>query len=418
MEENKDTKICPFCGEEIKSVAKKCRHCKSWLIEEKNIRNINETNEEEQNLNFENKSLDKSEENLCNTSQEKSLSKENFLDKCISNIAPQKSNIKLLKMLLIASIIFMAVFMLFISPTINKKNSQEFDLTTYKDKYVFKKSSINQNAPTLKEILQINNAENEMKKELEKPNILKGEIFFAYIDVLKSYIETYDYDQVVTEQNKDNIVKNGLTYKYVFKRKKESKSANGEKYVFNVGYYQIVKPMNESLLFSYFGEGYYSFLINYEYLYKTYAKYLEPEYQTYLKIKAKELSEMDYERMYSDGYLVVDESILLDGVLERERFLNKVESELKEQVKKEIKEYTEAIIWNKSTFDIETNTLTSDAKKIYEKFLSNADKSSEEYKIVNKAYNILKDNKFMFNEKFQNTCQKYTENEYQDYSDY
>lgn len=30
----KDTKICPYCGEEIKAVAKKCRFCGQWLDEE------------------------------------------------------------------------------------------------------------------------------------------------------------------------------------------------------------------------------------------------------------------------------------------------------------------------------------------------------------------------------------------------
>ena len=32
----KDTKICPYCGEEIKAVAKKCRFCGQWLDEDTN----------------------------------------------------------------------------------------------------------------------------------------------------------------------------------------------------------------------------------------------------------------------------------------------------------------------------------------------------------------------------------------------
>jgi len=30
------TKICPYCGEEIKAVAKKCRFCGQWLDEDTN----------------------------------------------------------------------------------------------------------------------------------------------------------------------------------------------------------------------------------------------------------------------------------------------------------------------------------------------------------------------------------------------
>lgn len=34
MEENKDTKICPYCGEEIKAIAKKCKYCGEFLEKE------------------------------------------------------------------------------------------------------------------------------------------------------------------------------------------------------------------------------------------------------------------------------------------------------------------------------------------------------------------------------------------------
>ena len=30
---NDKTKTCPYCGEEIKAVAKKCRYCGEWLTE-------------------------------------------------------------------------------------------------------------------------------------------------------------------------------------------------------------------------------------------------------------------------------------------------------------------------------------------------------------------------------------------------
>ena len=37
MSEEKQTKNCPYCGEEIFAIAKKCKHCGEWLEEQENI---------------------------------------------------------------------------------------------------------------------------------------------------------------------------------------------------------------------------------------------------------------------------------------------------------------------------------------------------------------------------------------------
>ena len=34
---NKDSKLCPFCGEEIKAIAIKCKHCQSILDEKSKL---------------------------------------------------------------------------------------------------------------------------------------------------------------------------------------------------------------------------------------------------------------------------------------------------------------------------------------------------------------------------------------------
>lgn len=34
-----DTKKCPYCGQEIKAIAKKCRYCGKWLTEQTEARN-------------------------------------------------------------------------------------------------------------------------------------------------------------------------------------------------------------------------------------------------------------------------------------------------------------------------------------------------------------------------------------------
>ena len=43
---SKEKKQCPYCGEEILAVAKKCKHCGEWLDEDENS-NEEEVNDEQ-----------------------------------------------------------------------------------------------------------------------------------------------------------------------------------------------------------------------------------------------------------------------------------------------------------------------------------------------------------------------------------
>lgn len=46
-----ETMKCPYCGEEILAVAKKCKHCGEWLDEEQNVNIANEQTDEDVNEN-------------------------------------------------------------------------------------------------------------------------------------------------------------------------------------------------------------------------------------------------------------------------------------------------------------------------------------------------------------------------------
>lgn len=349
------------------------------------------------------------------------------LDNAQTKFSRFYKNIQLKEKFQIPLFILVVILIMFyiLHTNANKTNSSYFDISAYKDKYMFKETRWNTN-PILTDIIQINNAENIMKKNLEDKNKRIENVLLVYLNILKSYTgeniygSAIGYDQIIADPNKiyPYIIKNGLVYKYI-SRGTEEIIYDTEKDIIDIGYYKIIKPLNNSLLLSYYGEGSYSFLIDYEYLYQTYGKYLSDDYRNYLKIKAQELAIMDYRRMHSDGYLIVNESILVDGILEREKYFSSMNySELRDLIKDEIRIYTSNVLWNKTTFNYQNGIINYNAKSAYEKLLKYADKSSEEYKVTNKAYHILKANNFKSSEDFRITLDKYLYKEFQNYNDY
>ena len=172
---------------------------------------------------------------------------------------------------------------------------------------------------------------------------------------------------------------------------------------------KITSPEIKSVYPAGNGEGGYTFLPDYSYLDAMYSKYLTPDWQDYLKLKAGEQDDLDNQAMFADGYLNVDLKKIADWIILLNEFDKKYPKfEYAQNVKKDINNYTNILLWTEyRTFDPATNKMMAKAKLAYEYFLNKGDEKSEEYQVVKECYEALKAQDYRYNPDFRDIIEKW-----------
>lgn len=285
---------------------------------------------------------------------------------------------------------------------IQQKNIKGFDINKFENQYKF---SDNYNeTPQENDINTLLEAEKQIStflKQSKESKSVNNIVFISFLNILKSYTKREFSFNI--EENGDEVYLGTLQGKYI--------KLGINKYGYKYGYYKITNPEINSIFFNYVGEGYYSSLINYRYLRDAYSIYLDSDMQKYLDIKCKQVEDLEYKELYSDGYLNANAFKIKDWILDLQDFIKSYpQFILNKEVKDEIHSYVSMLMWDdKHTFDFETNKITTESYDAYIDFLEHTDKNTTEYKVVKKAFTILKYNNFKMSKTFENFVQKYKE---------
>ncbi len=142
--------------------------------------------------------------------------------------------------------------------------------------------------------------------------------------------------------------------------------------------------------------------IDLHYLNKKYAKYLNKDWQQYLK-----LAQENREKIWTSTDLSVSNKVIIDWVISWQRFLMKhPQFPLNDLVRAELKSLTTNILYHEYAFDNEK--MTSETKIGYEEFLKRVNSTTKEYKIVKKCYNELKKNDYKTSADFYRYLSEYS----------
>ena len=243
-----------------------------------------------------------------------------------------------------------------------------------------------------KDITSLISEENKMEKALKESK--NDIVFINFLNTLNNFLIS-DFESLSV----DNL------------KCKKFCTINGFKLHEDKSWYTFIKPNIGSIYMTYFGEGTLWFKINFEYLKKKYSLYLSDEMNEYMDIRIKQDNDLGHSPLYNDGYLTVEEDVLLQWVLDLQRFINKYPNfALNRNIKKNINQYTSDIVLNQSTFNRQTNILNKKAQKVYQDYINKADKETEEYNFVLKAFHILQKNDFKYSNELSELYQNFINN--------
>lgn len=344
MEENKDTKICPYCGEKILKTAKKCKFCKEW---------INQPNSEKFFL-----------------QERKNISKNIYIA-------------------VICGVLFI-VFMFCCLLNTELGDFQYASITSTKN--------LNPENCTLthKEIIEILNQQykdcQEYVRNKENPIEYREKLFTTYYRNIQYYVKAYNHNFRLKDSD-FHFLKYGYFHRPVYMAYKD-----GIQYVKEYKeHYSIYAPstigldikkngndlkivFDERILPSnlFFSKNWYNFI------------YVKDLVNNDYKEKGAIYDENWHEKTKtSKRLLFMLNEITSDFALQKEK------NEL-------LTEVTKTLLINSETFDVNNQTLTPISRQNIEQVLASVNSNQDVYIKINQCYSILQSNSYQNSQKYKN----------------
>lgn len=237
-------------------------------------------------------------------------------------------------------------------------------------------------------------ADNHKQEEKDSLYALYINNMYYYTELLKSNLSInamYDYPR----PEHTSFTANGLNFAYD-----------------NTQLYLAYNDFTHSLInMKYAGEGVYLPDFDIYYQAMMFSKYLSKNWQDYLSIRAREsqyLSDVTFS-MYGPGdYSNVNMYELGIWIKDWSDFLEKYpDFYLKDKISEDLNLYIKYYL-NPSQWEFNETTPMDSTKQLeFEQLLKNLDTNTDAYKILNKAYTILQNNKFKTNLEYQKLYEKY-----------